>query len=66
MSGLSFVLQESRVGQYGNNVTRLLYKITSLKNVQLDINLYAAPTTNIYVSLHTLLKRIQNEFIFFY
>jgi hypothetical protein len=58
MSGLSFVLQESRVGQYGNNVTRLLYKITSLKNFQLDIHLYAAPTTNIHVSLYALLKRI--------
>jgi hypothetical protein len=36
----------------------LLYKITSLKNVQLDIHLYAAPTTNIHVSLYALLKRI--------
>ena len=56
MSGLSFVLQESRVGQYGNNVTRLLYSITSLNNVHLDTNLYAAPTKNIYVSLSKLIK----------
>jgi hypothetical protein len=42
INSLHFIGQESRVGEYGNNITRLFYKIKS-NNMDLDTNIYAPP-----------------------
>ena len=48
---LKFVFNERRVGEFGNNVTRLLYSISSTTVSKLDTNIYAAPTESIIDSL---------------
>ena len=48
--GLSIVMKEKRLGEYGNNVTRLLYYLEDSDDNLIDSYEYKAPFVNIIVN----------------
>jgi len=49
--GLSFMMKEKRIGEYGNNVTRLLYYLEDFNDNIIDSYEYKAPKAHIIESL---------------
>jgi hypothetical protein len=54
IQSVPIVFNEKRIGQYGNNVTRLLYSITVANNQVLDNNAYSSPTNALIVRTYKL------------
>jgi hypothetical protein len=50
MNMVRIVLNERRVGQFGNNVTRLLYNVVNGNNIALDKDVYPSPTVALNVN----------------
>jgi hypothetical protein len=53
---LSIVMKERRIGEYGNNVTRLLYYLEDIEDNLINLYEYAAPHANINVSFLAFLN----------